>query len=179
MTVRQLRILPLVGLVAWLLLPATAAAQEAEDIIDKLAPKGGQIFRTWRGIHVEGGDPVDPAINTIDVQVNFEFASAQLTPDAKIILEQLGKALADERLLAYRFEIAGHTDAVGSDSFNWALSEARAAAVRDYLVEKLGIDSNRLLATGYGESRLVLPGDPENGANRRVQITNLGQPETN
>lgn len=68
--------------------------------------------------------------------------------------------------------IEGHTDDVGSDSYNMNLSSARANAVLTYLVEKFQIDPRRLSATGYGESRPIADNTTEEGRqeNRRVEI---------
>lgn len=164
---------------AWVLaagtLPAAAQPTTVEEIVNRLAPPGGYVTRSLdRGVEVIGAQAVDPTVQTIDVHVNFEFARAEITADASVILDQLGRALADPLLGPYRFQLAGHTDAVGSDEANLALSDARANAVRDYLIAHYGLEPSRLTAIGFGEQRLLLPHDPENGANRRVQITNLG-----
>ena len=68
-------------------------------------------------------------------------------------------------------EILGHTDNVGTDAYNQKLSEKRAQAVVDYLVEK-GIDLNRIPAKGFGESHPVTGNDTPEGRqlNRRVEI---------
>ena len=73
-----------------------------------------------------------------------------------------------------KVEVAGHTDAQGSDAFNLKLSQRRAEAVRAYLVSK-GVDGTRLAAKGYGES--VPVGDNATAAgraqNRRVELRKL------
>ena len=107
-------------------------------------------------------------------QVQFEFNSDQLTPTARQMLAEIGLALRDERLAPYRFAIKGHTDAVGSDQYNLALSQRRAASVRNYLVSTFNIDPGRLESQGLGESQLFDAANPNAAANRRVEITNLG-----
>ena len=107
-------------------------------------------------------------------QVQFEFNSDQLTPTARQVLAEIGLALRDERLAPYRFAIKGHTDAVGSDQYNLALSQRRAASVRNYLVSTFNIDPGRLESQGLGESQLFDAANPNAAANRRVEITNLG-----
>ena len=89
------------------------------------------------------------------------------------VLVNLGEALTSGELSGYRFELAGHTDAVGTDAYNLDLSEHRAKAVLDYLVTAFGIDVTRIDAVGYGESRLLDPSDPKGDVNRRVQVTRL------
>jgi len=75
-----------------------------------------------------------------------------------------------------QFEIGGHTDNVGSDSYNQKLSEERANAVRDYLVEN-GVDPDRVEAKGYGESEPISTNDTDEGRqeNRRVEFKILDQ----
>jgi hypothetical protein len=73
---------------------------------------------------------------------------------------------------AYRIEIEGHTDSVGSDESNLNLSRGRAESVRDYLVQN-GVKSERVIATsGFGESKPVADNETAAGrqVNRRVEI---------
>ncbi len=110
---------------------------------------------------------------SINIKVYFEFDSAILRPEAQSVLDELGAALTSDDLKGYRFEIAGHTDAVGPATYNQKLSEQRANAVLDYLVLVFNIDASRIDTAGYGESRLLDPNDPDGDINRRVQITRL------
>jgi len=73
-----------------------------------------------------------------------------------------------------RISISGHTDNVGNARRNQRLSEARAQAVRDYLVEH-GIDGGRIEAVGYGDQRPTASNDTEAGRrqNRRIEATEL------
>lgn len=111
---------------------------------------------------------------SIDLAVNFEYASAQLTADARIVLDNLGQALADPALRNSRFRVAGHTDARGGDAYNLNLSRLRARAVAEYLVRQHGVNVQRLHVEGFGRSRLLDAANPESAVNRRVQVTNLG-----
>ncbi len=79
----------------------------------------------------------------VDVQIFFAFDSAEVRPEARPSLDELGKALSDARLGNASFLIAGHTDAKGSDSYNLALSQRRAEAVKAFLVETYGVDGAR------------------------------------
>jgi OmpA-OmpF porin, OOP family len=108
--------------------------------------------------------------------VTFATGSATLTPQAEAVLAPLGRALSSTELAPYRFRIEGHTDTVGDTTMNQALSERRAAAVRDYLVTRFGVDAARLEAVGLGETQLLVPTRDETpeGRNRRVQVLNLG-----
>ena len=68
-------------------------------------------------------------------------------------------------------KISAHTDSKGSDEYNLELSQKRAESVVNYLIAK-GIDSGRLIAKGYGETRQVATNDTEEGRalNRRVEM---------
>jgi outer membrane protein OmpA-like peptidoglycan-associated protein len=70
-----------------------------------------------------------------------------------------------------KITIEGHTDNVGNDEYNQKLSENRANAIRQYLIDKFGIEGSRLTAVGYGESKPIASNDTETGRqiNRRVQ----------
>ena len=112
------------------------------------------------------------ALPNIDVEVLFFIESAELTNRAFATLAILGRALADERLGNQVFLIAGHTDASGPPDYNLALSERRAQTVRDFLIKNFGIAENRLLARGFGPTRLKVPQHPGSRLNRRVQVVN-------
>jgi outer membrane protein OmpA-like peptidoglycan-associated protein len=104
----------------------------------------------------------------------FDFGSAQLTPELQRLLDTgAGILLRNPSIL---MTIEGHTDSVGSDAFNLALSEARAQAGVDYLVA-LGVQPERLFAVGYGETRPIASNDTADGRrqNRRLEFV-LGPP---
>ena len=105
--------------------------------------------------------------------VNFDFDKSTLRPDAIAILNEAIEIL--QRYPELRVEVAGHTDAIGTDAYNQGLSERRAQAVYDYLTSN-GIDASRLVGpNGYGESRPLenTPQDlPEckSETNRRTEL---------
>jgi outer membrane protein OmpA-like peptidoglycan-associated protein len=71
------------------------------------------------------------------------------------------------------FSIEGHTDATGTQEYNQALSERRAAAVKAWLVEKFNIAPERIATIGFGSTKLIVPSDKsieEQRPNRRVEI---------
>ncbi|XWN33238.1 MAG: OmpA family protein [Devosia sp.] len=105
-----------------------------------------------------------------DFTVHFDFDSFEVTFAAKYILDVVGEALRDPRLANQRYLVAGHTDTVGTAEYNQWLSEKRANAVVNYLVETFGIDANRLVPVGFGEDNLADPQKGANRANRRVQV---------
>jgi outer membrane protein OmpA-like peptidoglycan-associated protein len=110
----------------------------------------------------------------IDLNIPFEFNSSELQAQASAQLRQLQSALTSEALSKDRFLVAGHTDGKGSPQYNQQLSLRRAEAVKRYLVVN-GVEASRLDAVGFGAERLALPDRPEDAANRRVEIRNLGE----
>jgi outer membrane protein OmpA-like peptidoglycan-associated protein len=110
------------------------------------------------------------------ITVTFPSGSWALTPEAERALAPLGRALSSQDLAGFRFRIEGHTDTVGDTATNQALSERRAAAVRDYLIAKFGVAPGRLVAVGMGETQLLVPTPDQtpNASNRRVQVVNIG-----
>jgi OOP family OmpA-OmpF porin len=102
--------------------------------------------------------------------VNFDFDSARIRPDAAAILDAAAEALKENS--GVQVEVAGHTDSIGTDEYNQGLSERRAQAVVDALVER-GIDASRLSARGSGESQPVASNETSDGRaqNRRVELT--------
>jgi outer membrane protein OmpA-like peptidoglycan-associated protein len=102
-----------------------------------------------------------------DLLANFEFNSDKLTQAARENLDQFAKAIKDPRLAGSKFEVDGHTDAVGPEEYNQGLSERRADAVVSYLASD-GIDRSVLVAKGFGKTkpRVANPYSPQN---RRVE----------
>jgi outer membrane protein OmpA-like peptidoglycan-associated protein len=108
-----------------------------------------------------------------DLKIQFGLNSAELTRGAKATLDELGKALQRDDLRTLRFRVAGHTDAKGSDKANEELSRKRAASVVAYLRQGFGIEAERLEAVGYGEKELMDWKNPNNSANRRVEVRTM------
>jgi len=104
--------------------------------------------------------------------VNFDNDEAVLRLDAYAILDRVVTSLKSWGEV--KVEIAGHTDSVGSDEDNIALSQRRAETVRTYLIGK-GIAADRLIAKGYGEAQPVADNETAEGRfqNRRVELVPL------
>lgn len=105
---------------------------------------------------------------TID-NIFFEFNKYDLLPESFVELNKLAQLLIDNP--EQYVEISGHTDNVGSASYNQELSEKRARSVVDYLISK-GCISDKLSSKGYGLSKPIAPNDYEEGRakNRRVEF---------
>jgi outer membrane protein OmpA-like peptidoglycan-associated protein len=110
---------------------------------------------------------------SIDIQsINFAFGSAEVPYSQYGKVENIANAL--DRILRRdpdaRVLIEGHTDAVGSFQSNQALSERRAASLKQTLVREFGIPRYALETVGYGEEFLLVPTQNENWRNRRVTL---------
>jgi OOP family OmpA-OmpF porin len=143
----------------------------AEQIIQSLRPNGDQLKGETRGIRLANPASAGPSVS---LDVEFATGSAELTPQARKALDQLGRALTSQDLAQYHFRIEGHTDTVGTPAANKALSQRRADAVAAYLERKFGVAGSRLQPVGMGEEGLAVPTPPQtpNAQNRRVRVVN-------
>ncbi len=108
-------------------------------------------------------------------RVEFDFNATAIRPESRVILDRVAAVMTAPAAGSTRFRVVGHTDAVGGDAANLALSERRALAVVAYLTGHHHIAANRLEASGRGMRELLLPDQPTAAANRRVEIVNLGE----
>jgi outer membrane protein OmpA-like peptidoglycan-associated protein len=107
---------------------------------------------------------------TVGFRINFAFNSAVLPDSAHEMMDVVAQVMKESPQIKVRVE--GHTDAVGSVSYNVSLSERRALSVGEYLV-KMGVDPSRLILVGKGMAEPLTP-DPYDAANRRVQFVRVG-----
>jgi outer membrane protein OmpA-like peptidoglycan-associated protein len=109
----------------------------------------------------------------IDLEINFDYNSADISAKSMPSVQALGRALTNAELKGSTFVVAGHTDAAGGEEYNQSLSERRADAIKKYLVDKYGINGADLVTVGYGKGKLKDPSQPMAEANRRVQVVNM------
>jgi len=151
------------------------AGDRVKVVIDAISVEGG---RSGVGLALAGlGDTPSAAAcqgaftdTMTGRNVEFRFASDVILPESARLLDATaGVALLCDR---YRVEIGGHTDAIGDDDENRALSQRRADAVRAYLVAR-GVNGDLLTAIGYGETQQIdTSGTREgNARNRRTEFT--------
>lgn len=155
---------------------AQATNPSATAIIRSLAPfaDGNPRGGPGRDVRDVGEGPRRLRVDygrSVDLTVFFAYDSARLTPEARVQLEPLGRALQSPELAALRFLIGGHTDARGSQAYNRRLSSARAEAVKAHLVDAYGVDPARLVTYGWGQRRPKDPSNPLAGVNRRVEVS--------
>jgi outer membrane protein OmpA-like peptidoglycan-associated protein len=186
----------ILGLVFGTVVPADLQAQERgqftdfrgrsdyteEDLANSLFRKTPSDTRT-RGIGpAQPAQPqpappsASPQRTSISLNVFFEFDSDKILPDYFRDLEKLGNVLTAPEYSVNRVQVEGHTDSIGSDSYNLRLSERRAESVKQYLVQRFQIPSDRLVVRGFGKSQPIASNATPDGRdkNRRVEVVNLG-----
>jgi outer membrane protein OmpA-like peptidoglycan-associated protein len=104
--------------------------------------------------------------------ITFEVDRADLRPDFVEVLHSVSLVLKEYKSTI--IEVAGHTDSTGSDSYNQLLSQQRAQAVSNVLIQD-GVEPVRIDTVGYGETRPIAPNNTAGGRqqNRRVELTLL------
>ncbi len=109
----------------------------------------------------------------IDLDIQFDYNSAEISKTSMPSVQELGKALSNPDLKGSTFVVAGHTDAIGGEEYNQGLSERRAESIKRYLTDKYGLASADLVTVGYGKSKPKDPNAPLDPINRRVQVVNM------
>jgi outer membrane protein OmpA-like peptidoglycan-associated protein len=115
---------------------------------------------------------------SIDLEIYFDYNSAAVAARSRPSLMSLGRALTAPELKGTVFMIGGHTDATGGEAYNLNLSERRAQAVKQFLIEKFALPADSLMAVGYGKEQLKDKANPFAEENRRVQVVNMAEKST-
>jgi outer membrane protein OmpA-like peptidoglycan-associated protein len=124
-----------------------------------------------------GRPPLSEQLNKlaqITVTIQFDFNSARIRPESYRTVALIADSLYHPTLLGYKFLIVGHADAVGGREANLNLSQRRAEAIREALLNPFGISPDRVEAVGLGEEQLLDSANPTAAKNRRVQVVNIG-----
>jgi outer membrane protein OmpA-like peptidoglycan-associated protein len=151
------------------LFPSTAA-----EIIEALQPalQPKSLGKT-RGVGVSKGvgNVVTDAPPRIAALIYFDTNCPAIKANSYALLRQYAEALKTG-LASVKLEIGGHTDSTGPASYNLTLSKRRAQAVKDFLVFAYGVEDNRLIVKGYGESQPIASNRTKTGQskNRRVEF---------
>jgi OmpA-OmpF porin, OOP family len=167
--------------------------RDGDRIIDRL-DRCPAIPEDYDGVDDEDGcpDPMPPApatppeperpltledVITLPAPIEFEFDTAIMLPGAEVYLTQVLGVLNNHPEVL-KIEIQGHTSSEGGPEYNLRLSNARATAVFNWLVER-GVDRKRLVARGYGLTQPIMPNDSEQNRqkNRRVQFRMMQKQE--
>ena len=132
--------------------------------------------RSTRSLSANEREEIAPNVQDkpkIDLEITFDYNSADISAKSIPSVQALGRALSSAELKGSTFVVAGHTDAAGTEEYNQNLSERRADAIKKYLIDKYGINGSDLVTVGYGKSKLKDPSQPLAEVNRRVQVVNM------
>ena len=147
--------LAVVALLLWLLLGKKAEPQIVE--VEKIVVVHDTLY-------IQQIAEIEKNFNAAE----FELGKAELSEDAKFVLHDLAKVMKDNEGLTLK--ILGHTSAEGDAKLNQKLSEARAKAAVDFLVEREGVAAERLSYEGLGSSQLKNTENPNAPENRRTEF---------
>jgi len=113
-----------------------------------------------------------PAPQSVNLKIEFDSNSYAIRPDSFRLINELGKALTDDRIKGKTLILKGHTDSDGGDAYNLTLSLNRALSVQSYLVGNFEIKPDRLRVVGYGEALALVPNTSaaNKQLNRRVEV---------
>jgi OmpA-OmpF porin, OOP family len=122
--------------------------------------------------------PIAPdllALPTFSVDIQFDTDTPIVRPESYQTLGRIADALVHARLLPYGFLIVGHIEANGKRENNALLSQRRADAIRDVLVNTFKISAKRLQSLGLGEEQLLDAAHPTAPVNQQIQIVTVGK----
>jgi OmpA-OmpF porin, OOP family len=132
------------------------------------APSTGQVASTAGSVPTPAPPP--PAGTALGLNILFEFDSTNVLAESIPYLERLGEVLSLPENQGKVVSVVGHTDASGGAAYNQSLSELRALAVGQYLVDVWQVDPGRLAVEGRGKAQPLAGTDPYDGMNRRVEF---------
>ena len=148
----------------------TAAQAKEASFVDKLRNRKTRSLSLGEREEIAEIAATKPKI---DLEIRFDYNSADISNSSMPAVQELGKALSDASLKGSTFVVAGHTDAVGGESYNQDLSERRADTIKKYLTDKYGLTGANLVTVGYGKTKPKDANAPMDPANRRVQVVNM------
>jgi outer membrane protein OmpA-like peptidoglycan-associated protein len=188
----------MVALIGFAALPASAQAQAqaqaggtSEEWIDKLAhlkPRRSWISpgcgnRRWNASSKADAVPnkrphVAPQLFKLPqfaAEIQFDEDAAVVRPEAYRALGRIADTLYHPSLLGYKFLIVGHTASGGRRDHNLTLSQRRADAIRDALINTFKVSSKRLQAIGLGEEQLLDRARPAAPINAQFHVMTVGK----
>ena len=147
----------------------TASAEGYLNTTDSVQLESEELSPAIRDLYLL---PIEIGVTVRLKNIYFDFDKTTLKKESFTELNKVVDFLKQNSTV--EIEIAGHTDNKGSDDYNANLSQGRSQAVVDYLISQ-GIESYRLTAHGYGESKPIDTNDTDAGRanNRRVEFTVL------
>jgi OmpA-OmpF porin, OOP family len=112
---------------------------------------------------------------TFNLDIHFDTDTPIVRPDSYQTVGRLADALVNAQLLSYTFLIVGHSDSTGRREANVILSQRRADAIRDVLVNTFKVSSKRLQSLGLGEEQFIDQAHPTSPTNLQIQIVTVGK----
>lgn len=158
-----------------------AVPDECREELDRKTFEGGltrslKMHETQQSVSgaVQGntGTLEQDGERAIALNIQFEFDSSDLTYEARDTLDRVAEVLNSDLMKDKSIVVEGHTDSIGTDTYNLALSTRRALSVQFYLAEQHMIDMDRLKISGKGELEPYDPANPKAALNRRVEFIN-------
>jgi OmpA-OmpF porin, OOP family len=146
----------------------TPTSEEIVEFFSEAATHLGPARGICVGTEEECAQRAQQARAGLDMLVNFDLDSSDLSPEAQAMLTEFAKALNDNRLRPHSFIVEGHTDALGTADYNVGLSERRASSVVSFLLSH-GVESDRITAIGLGKENPRVE-DAFDPVNRRVEM---------
>jgi outer membrane protein OmpA-like peptidoglycan-associated protein len=140
-----------------------------------IAPPVEPVERMYSLEEVRQFDRIRDKMRRIDIDITFDTDSALITADQAGALEELAAIINEliERNPGETFLIEGHTDLVGSDIYNLALSDRRAEAVAIALTDYFDVPPENLVTQGYGEAFPKIPTEAAERENRRTAFRRI------
>src|SRR5574338_11960 len=155
---------------------AAIRARQRQDSIDEANRRRAEEEARRAAAERDAGAAASALRNDMTAMIHFDYNVADIRSEDQAALDR--KAAIMQANTAMRIRISGHADERGSDEYNLALGNRRAAAAKTYLVNK-GIDASRIETVSFGEERPLDPGHDETSwaANRRdeFEVTAGGQ----
>ena len=116
---------------------------------------------------------------TFNFNIHFDVDTPIILPDSYETIGRIADAMVNAPMLPYMFLIVGHTDSNGRREANVILSQRRADALRDVLVNTFKISAKRIQSLGLGEEQFIDQGRPTSPVNLQIQIVTTGKvPDT-
>lgn len=112
---------------------------------------------------------------TFNLAIQFDVDTPIILPESYETVGRLADSLVNAQLLPYTFLIVGHMDSNGKREANVILSQRRADAIRDVLVNTFKISSKRIQSLGLGEEQFIDQAHPTSPVNLQIQILTLGK----
>lgn len=151
---------------------------EAAADIDVAALRQQVLERSRSRSKNEPRPPIAPELTklpSLNADIQFDVDTPIILPDSYQTIGRIADAMVHSSLLPYSFLIVGHIDATGRRENNALLSQRRADAVRDILINTFKISAKRLQSVGLGEEQLLDPARPNAPVNDQLQILTVAK----